>query len=237
MNLLQIKKILHCLYHPSFFRSYINGVCPLFEIKEIFKYIKNVGMLIDVGSNKGQFAILFQYFFPQAKIISFEPQKEFLKIQKKILFKNTKFYSICLGNKNENSYLNVTKKKDSSSILKPNILKDSIYKVINKMKIKVRRLDDVLKIRYKKKILIKLDVQGYEKKVLLGAIKSLKKIDYILIELSSSSIYKKQSTKKDIVKYLNKKNFFLLKEINKGFITKKIYQTDCLFHNKKCLDF
>ena len=44
MSLLQIKKILHCLYHPSFFRSYINGVCPLFEIKEIFKYIKNVGM-------------------------------------------------------------------------------------------------------------------------------------------------------------------------------------------------
>lgn len=176
MNLLQIKKILHCLYHPSFFRSYINGVCPLFEIKEIFKYIKNVGMLIDVGSNKGQFAILFQYFFPQAKIISFEPQKEFLKIQKKILFKNTKFYSICLGNKNENSYLNVTKKKDSSSILKPNILKDSIYKVINKMKIKVRRLDDVLKIRYKKKILIKLDVQGYEKKFFLVPLKVLKKL-------------------------------------------------------------
>ena len=60
----------------------INGVCPLFETKEIFKDIRDVDMLIDVGSNKGQFAILFQYFFPCAKIISFEPQKEFLKIQK-----------------------------------------------------------------------------------------------------------------------------------------------------------
>ena len=83
---------------------------------------------------------------------------------------------------------------------------------------------------------MKLDVQGYEKQVLLGATKNLKKIDYILIELSSSGIYKKQSTKKNIVSYLKKKKFFLLKELNKGLITKNIYQTDCLFYNKNRID-
>ena len=232
MNLLQIKKILYCLYHPSFFRSYINGVCPLFETKEIFKDIRDVDMLIDVGSNKGQFAILFQYFFPYAKIISFEPQKEFLKIQKKILVKNIKFYSICLGNKNENGYLNVTKKKDSSSLLKPNILKDSIYKVIKTIKIKIRRLDDVLKIQNKDNILIKLDVQGFEKKVLQGSILNLKKIKYILIELSSSEIYKNQHTEKNVVNFLKKRNFKIKKKINKNYISKNIYQSDYLFVNK-----
>ena len=80
---------------------------------------------------------------------------------------------------------------------------------------------------------MKLDVQGYEKEVLMGAIKNLKKIDYILVELSSSSVYEKQSTKRNIVKFLKNNNFFLLKELNKGSITKNIYQTDCLFHNKK----
>ena len=207
MKLLQIKKILYCLYHPNFFYSYIHGVCPLFETIEIFKEIKNLNMLIDVGSNKGQFSILFKYYFPKAKIISFEPQKEFLKIQKKILTDNVKFYPICLGDKNEISYLNITKKKDSSSILKPKILKDTIYEIIKKKKVKTKRLDDLIKLNYTNNILIKLDVQGFEKNVLMGSRKNLKKIKYILIELSSSEIYKNQHTEKNIINFLKKKKF------------------------------
>ena len=83
MKLLQIKKILYCLYHPNFFYSYIHGVCPLFETIEIFKEIKNLNMLIDVGSNKGQFSILFKYYFPKAKIIFFRTTKRVFKKKKK----------------------------------------------------------------------------------------------------------------------------------------------------------
>ena len=84
MNLLQIKKILYCLYHPSFFRSYINGVCPLFETKEIFKDIRDVDMLIDVDPIRVNLQFYFSIFFSLCKnYISFEPQKEFFKNTKK----------------------------------------------------------------------------------------------------------------------------------------------------------
>ena len=143
---------------------------------------------------------------------------------------------MCLGHKNSTTFLNITKKKDSSSILNPKYLKKSVYKVVQNVEVIVKKFDDLLSLSSKKKTIMKLDVQGYEKQVLLGATKNLKKIDYILIELSSSGIYKKQSTKKNIVSYLKKKKFFLLKELNKGLITKNIYQTDCLFYNKNRID-
>ena len=96
------------LISSNFFYSYIHGVCPLFETIEIFKEIKNLNMLIDVGSNKGQFSILFKYYFPKQNY--FTETKEFLKIQKKILWIILNSI-ICLGDKNEISYLNITKKK------------------------------------------------------------------------------------------------------------------------------
>ena len=42
---------------------------------------------------------------------------------------------------------------------------------------KVKKLDDLLSLPSKQKVIMKLDVQGYEKEVLMGAIKNLKKID------------------------------------------------------------
>ncbi len=230
---LRFKKIILAIINLQYYKSYLNLVCPLFEVKEIFDTIKKIDILLDVGSNKGQFSVLLLNYFPRAKIHSFEPQRSAMYIQRKILPKNTTFYNLCLGNKNSVMNLNVTKKKDSSSLLSPKHLKKSIYEVIQKIEVKVKKLDDLLSLPSKQKIIMKLDVQGYEKEVLMGAIKNLKKIDYILVELSSSSVYKKQSTKRNIVKFLKNNNFFLLKELNKGSITKNIYQTDCLFHNKK----
>ena len=233
---LKLKKIFFAILNLQYFKSYLHLVCPLFELREIFTKIKEIDVLIDVGSNKGQFSILHNNYFPKAQIYSFEPQKQFLNLQKKILPDRTKYYNLCLGHKNSTTFLNITKKKDSSSILNPKYLKKSVYKVVQKVEVKVKKFDDLLSLSSKKKTIMKLDVQGYEKQVLLGASKNLKKIDYILIELSSSGIYKKQSTKKNIVSYLKKKKFFLLKELNKGLITKNIYQTDCLFYNKNRID-
>ena len=59
MNLLRLKKLVHCFFYPNFFLSYINNVCPLFELKNLFKYTGNLDYLLDIGSNKGQFLILF----------------------------------------------------------------------------------------------------------------------------------------------------------------------------------
>ena len=73
----KLKKFLYCLINPQFFFSYIHFVSPLFEAKDLFKKIKNIKKiktLIDVGSNKGQFILIFSKYNSKAIIHSFEPQ-------------------------------------------------------------------------------------------------------------------------------------------------------------------
>jgi hypothetical protein len=61
------------------------------------------------------------------------------------------------------------------------------YKSIN---VKVQKLDDFPFVKpIKKPVLLKLDVQGFEKEVLMGGTKFLTEVDYILIEVSFVRMY------------------------------------------------
>ena len=76
----------------------------------------------------------------------------------------------------------------------------------------VKTIDNVLKNLNLKKIdFVKIDVEGAEYEVLLGAAKSLRYINYILIEKQFTALYKGYSFKK-IEKILNKKKFLLVKK-------------------------
>ena len=180
--LYKIKKLLFLIFNLKFFKAYLNSVFPLIEISNLLNELPIIDNCIDVGSNKGQFALILKRNFPKAKIFSFEPQIENLSIQKKFL-NNTKFYNCCLGNKSSFQIFNITDREDSSSLLVPSIFKNSIYRVVNKITIKVDKLDNIIKLKHKSKNLLKLDVQGYELEVLKGSKKCLSKIDFIIIEL------------------------------------------------------
>jgi hypothetical protein len=78
---------------------------------------------------------------------------------------------------------------------------------------------------------MKIDVQGFEYEVLLGAFKSLKKIKYLIIEISSHDIYNNQTNKKKLLSFLINKNFKLIKIYNKSKLSKNIFQYDYFFKN------
>ena len=142
------------------------------------------------------------------------------------------FFNFCLGEKISYDYLNITAKEDSSSLLDPNIFSDTIYKIIKKVRVRIKTLDEVINFKRDKIYLLKIDVQGYENQVLLGAKKNLKNIKYIIIELSNSEFYKNQSKNNKIIKLLNNYGFKILKIFNKSFLKKNNYQADYLFINR-----
>jgi hypothetical protein len=109
------------------------------------------------------------------------------------------------------------------------------YSVIEKRDIKVSTLDEIfLNEKISHPILIKMDVQGYELEVLKGANDLLKKIDYLLLEVSENEMYQNQPTEKIIVEYLKNFNFEIyrsndwLKIQNTNF-----NQRDIIFQKKK----
>ena len=64
---------------------------------------------------------------------------------------------------------------------------------------------------------LKIDVEGYEYKVLIGAKEIIKKVKYIMIEVQKNDMYKGYSRKK-IEDYLRKHNFKLIKKFNFPFM-------------------
>ena len=112
----KILKIFKCFYNLQFIKAYIYHVSPLFEIENLIKKIKKCNTLIDVGSNKGQFSILFRNYFYNAKIYSFEPQTDQIEIQKKILgYKNISYSQLGISNFEGNK--NFISQKEKTALL------------------------------------------------------------------------------------------------------------------------
>ena len=229
----KIIKIIQCILNPQYFISYFNFVSPLFELLPLLKKLKKVNTLIDVGSNKGQFSILMNNYYPNIKIYSFEPQKKFLAIQKRILPINNYFYNIAIGSTIGYKKFYITKREDSSSILEP-ANNESKYKIKKIKKIRIDRLDNIINLKkLKKPVIIKLDIQGYELEALKGSKKILNKIDYLITEISFEKIYKKQVLEHNLINFLKKNNFLEVKRTNITKIGNKTFQADILFIKKR----
>lgn len=156
--------------------------------------IKNK-IVIDVGSNLGEFAI-YCVRLGAKKVYAFEPVTETFKIlEKQIEINNLKGkiipVKLALGDKNETLKINFEGAGDATAHINGRLSTNSEI-------IKVIKLDDFIK---KEKVsFIKMDVEGYEEKVLRGAHKVIKRDKPIL---SFSGYHKK--TDKSILPLVVKK--------------------------------
>ena len=230
MNI-KITKFFNCLINPKFYKSYFYGVSPLFELKNIIKNVEKCNSLIDVGSNKGQFSILFRSFFKYSQIYSFEPQGSQLMIQKKILGKkNIKYYKFGISSKVCKKKFYITKRKDSSSVHFPKKLYNKSYEIIQTKIVNMISLDSFFKKKkLKKPIVLKIDIQGHEFEALKGARKFLNSVEYLIIEISLQQIYENQISSQKIENLLSKYSFFKILETNISYYKNKILQKDVLF--------
>lgn len=176
-------------------------------------------IIFDVGSHKGKMTHLFLKIYKDANFYCFEPNKIFNKKIRKIS-KRIKLFNYALGKKKEvrKLFLNDIDLTNSLSIINNNsfYLKIKNFIIKNQKKkiskvVKVTTLKNFCnKHKIKKIDLLKIDVEGYEYKVLLGANTFIKNINYIILEIQKNDMYKNYSIVK-IEKYLKKNNFKLIK--------------------------
>ena len=187
-----------------------------YEHLSILKYIKEIDIVLDIGANKGQFSLLINHHFPKKKIILFEPLNFEYQILKKIFRKrkNILIKNYLVGNSNVMTSFNISKKSDSSSILKPGKIQLDYYpssKTISRQKVKMIKLRSIRKfLNYP--TFVKIDVQGYEQEVLKGM--EYKNIKYIYLEGSDLNLYEEQPIIKKIILFLKKKNFKKIAQFN-----------------------
>lgn len=197
-----------------------------------------IDTILDVGANAGQYAEqTFKLGF-KGQIFSFEPLNSVYKTLDNKAKKNPSWrtFNFGLAQTNEEIEINVSENTFSSSIL--NILPEHVNsapesRVINKQKIVVKKLDDVYKsiASNQDNVLLKIDVQGYEKNVLDGAEKVLDKIKGIQIEMSLTELYKGEMLYLEMIQFLEKKGFSL-HSLENGFYDEKtgrLLQVDGIF--------
>ena len=238
MFLLRIKKIFYLVTSPRSWRAFYKFVIPSFEHRKVLKLLqkRNLDLIIDIGSNKGQFTFVSKIYFPNVTIYSFEAlRSEFEKYINLISsFKNIKAYNYALGNINKKTNMNIASSPDSSSLLEISEIqskKFGTYKTNFYEEIEIRKLDEWLdQIKNFKSILMKVDVQGYELEVLKGSKQVLKHINYLYIEASSVELYKNQPLLENIKDFLFKDGFFLEGSFNQCYgENNKLIQGDYLF--------
>jgi FkbM family methyltransferase len=171
--------------------------------------------VIDVGANKGQFALFALHRFPAAVVHCFEPVPVARAVLEAVLAGNPRavLHGEALGSAAEVSSMTITASDDSSSFLPPGDLLQDTYpgtRPVSALSVEVERLDSRFAAdELPRPCLLKIDVQGYEAEVIAGATGLLPAVDEILVECSFTELYEGQPLVDDLVAALRDQGFRL----------------------------
>jgi len=172
----------------------------------------NIKTIIDIGSNEGQFINEIESLLPGRKIYAFEPIPScFKKMLANTASSDVSAYNAGLSDIDGSTEINVSNNLVSSSILEMEELHKSSYPeshYVKKETIELKRLDTVFaSIELAENILIKIDVQGYEEKVIKGGEKTFSKAAAIIIESAFEPFYEGQWLFDDVYNYFSNSGF------------------------------
>ncbi|HSW36366.1 MAG TPA: FkbM family methyltransferase [Candidatus Limnocylindrales bacterium] len=169
--------------------------------------------VIDVGANEGQFAKMISNIFPKAHIYCFEPiPVAYAKLNKWAEQRGgVTIFNVALGeSEGEADMLIHPAHSPSSSLLETTEICETIYPFTKqqvKTKVKLTTLDKALFQHVNSlapDILVKLDVQGYEDRVIKGGEETFKTAKACILEVCLDQLYENQATFKDILSLLYK---------------------------------
>ncbi|RMH22032.1 MAG: FkbM family methyltransferase, partial [Gemmatimonadetes bacterium] len=192
--------------------------------------------VIDVGANVGQFAVACARTFPACRILSFEPGAEaFARLERHTRGLAVSCRNVALGSSAGVLPVRRNRHSGASSFLPmtdyyrarfPDLEEEQVEEV------RVELLDAALADEeLVGPILLKLDVQGFEKEVLAGGERTLSGCRWVLMELSFHELYRGEETFVSMIDYMRERGFALdrlvdvLREPARG----EIVQADALF--------
>jgi FkbM family methyltransferase len=201
-----LKKLLALAATPAAWPALTKGVAPTIEHRQALGRFK-FNTVIDIGANKGQFASFAAATWPGARIFCFEPLPAPRAKLGAVLGARATVFDCALGGENGSAPMHVASREDSSSMLPLGDRQKEVFSMEAKeiVQVPIKRLDDVMATQaVTGPLLVKIDVQGFERDVLAGGADVLAKADAVYIELSFVELYSGQALAGDIVDMLGK---------------------------------
>jgi len=213
LNGVKLQKIIRAFGNRRDFRLMTHGIAPSLEHSKVLRVLPSARTIVDIGANKGQFTLEAIKWHPDARVLAFEPQIcEADKLRWALSnLQNLKVYSVALGDEDGQASLNISAHADSSSLLRQTSLQVTSFPgtgEISQEQVKVSRFDSIVDERCLcPPVICKIDVQGFELKVLKGFGHLINSIDFMIVELSSKSFYENSPNSSDVISFLSGHNF------------------------------
>ncbi len=168
----------------------------------------DIGTLVDVGANTGQFARHFRALRPDCLVYSFEPLREcFEELETSMRGPGFRAFNVALGESEGTTTILRSGFSPSSSLLAMEAAHKDLYPfsaAITPETVALRRLDSYLDdITIRGSLLVKIDVQGAEAQVLRGGRQLISRADAVVAEVGYLPLYRGQATIQQIADLLD----------------------------------
>lgn len=192
--------------------------------------------IIDAGANVGQFARAATMTFPEAAIYCFEPLPGAAEELKRNLRDRpqVKVVQTALASADGVATLYPNEYSQASSLL--HLRKEGGpllpgLRELEPIQVRTARLDSLLAGEgLRRPILLKLDLQGYEVEALRGAPETLRKTEYVVVEIAFDASYEGEPTFETVSELLVKESFHFERVLNFDRDRRgSIFQMDALF--------
>jgi FkbM family methyltransferase len=194
--------------------------------------------LIDVGASAGHFTAATREYCGIKKCLMIEPLPERMEELRARFLGNEFFFADAAASSSTGTAdMDILNFDETSSLLDirrdfPGVAEAVDIGVRDKIEVRVAPLDELCRefgIRDDVDLL-KIDVQGFEREVVLGATETLQRTRLIWIELNLQELYLGCSTIEGMIRLLSERGF-LLRALENGFASSRgeLLQVDALF--------
>lgn len=225
-------------------RALLHGhVAAGVEHARVLRQLGPVCTVIDIGANRGQFALAARHCFPEARIVSFEPLRGPGAVYRAVFANDPLAVLIetAVGPEAGDALIHVSARDDSSSLLPIAAAQTELFpgtSEVGTTTVRVSRLaDHIAPKAIKTPALLKLDVQGFELQALAGCEDLLERFFWVYVECSFVELYERQSLADEVIAWLHGRNFALSGIYNTTYDRAgKAIQGDFLFERRSGRD-
>lgn len=237
----RVGKATVALRDPGYRRALRSSVLPAVEHQPILAALPPMAVVVDVGANVGQFALVARHAFPSARIISFEPLPEAGAKVRSLFLGDARFEcrEMALSDVGGVAAFHVTGADDSSSLLpvaRRQVEEFPASAPAGTLEVTTERLDEVLSVDDlgAGPSLLKIDTQGTELAVLRGAGGLLDHLTHLLVEASFVELYEGQAHVGDVTRFLVERGWDLhsVYDVKSSRLTGEPLQADLVFERR-----
>jgi FkbM family methyltransferase len=195
--------------------------------------------IIDIGANRGQFALCVRRLYPQAQIYSFEPLQKPADAYRRTFARDAhaRLFQTAIAAESRSANMHVSRWDVSSSLLPIGPGQHANFPFSEESRQETVSLAPLSACIDGQALcgvsLLKLDVQGYELSALEGCAELLEKFHYVYVESSFVELYVGQALASEVIAHLLERGFRLIcvANLEMGRARRPI-QADFLFGRK-----